>query len=105
MNATQGPIPFAGSQLSQPRHVCAFFNSDDEKYRVLLPFQGRVRVWREHACGQPESTLRSPQTVVCGRNRSGGRTAERSSKYPPAEPEALTGEPLKAAVGSLTRPH
>jgi hypothetical protein len=38
MNATAGPIPFAGSQLSQPRHVCAFFNSDDEKYRVLLPF-------------------------------------------------------------------
>ena len=38
MNATAGPIPFAGSMLSQPRHVCAFFNSDDEKYRVLLPF-------------------------------------------------------------------
>jgi hypothetical protein len=32
------PIPFAGSQLNQVRHVCAFFNSDDEEYRVLLPF-------------------------------------------------------------------
>ena len=32
------PIPFAGSQLGEVRHVCAFFNSDDEKYRVLLPF-------------------------------------------------------------------
>jgi len=32
------PIPFAGSQLDQTRHVCAFFNSDDEEYRVLLPF-------------------------------------------------------------------
>jgi hypothetical protein len=32
------PIPFAGSQLSDARHVCAFFNSDEEKYRVLLPF-------------------------------------------------------------------
>ena len=31
-------IPFAGSQLGETRHVCAFFNSDDEKYRVLLPF-------------------------------------------------------------------
>jgi MEDS: MEthanogen/methylotroph, DcmR Sensory domain len=32
------PIPFAGSELGQARHVCAFFNSDDEEYRVLLPF-------------------------------------------------------------------
>jgi hypothetical protein len=31
-------IPFAGSQLEDVRHVCAFFNSDDEEYRVLLPF-------------------------------------------------------------------
>ena len=35
---TTAPIPFAGSQLGDTRHVCAFFNSDDEKYRVLLPF-------------------------------------------------------------------
>lgn len=32
------PIPFAGSQLAETRHVCAFFNSADEEYRVLLPF-------------------------------------------------------------------
>lgn len=32
------PIPFAGSQLDQTRHVCAFFHSADEEYRVLLPF-------------------------------------------------------------------
>jgi hypothetical protein len=31
-------IPFAGSQLDESRHVCAFFNSDDEAYRALLPF-------------------------------------------------------------------
>ena len=31
-------IPFAGSQLGESRHVCAFFNNDDEAYRVLLPF-------------------------------------------------------------------
>ena len=35
---TVPPIPFAGSQLESTRHVCAFFNSDDEEYRVLLPF-------------------------------------------------------------------
>ncbi len=32
------PIHIAGSQLCESRHVCAFFNSEDEKYRVLLPF-------------------------------------------------------------------
>jgi len=32
------PISFGGSQLSETRHVCAFFNSDEEEYRVLLPF-------------------------------------------------------------------
>ena len=32
------PISFAGSQLSEVRHICAFFNSDEEEYRVLLPF-------------------------------------------------------------------
>ncbi len=32
------PIPFAGSLLDEARHVCAFFNSEEEEYRVLLPF-------------------------------------------------------------------
>jgi len=32
------PIHFAGSQLDDVRHVCAFFNGDDEQYRILLPF-------------------------------------------------------------------
>jgi hypothetical protein len=32
------PLRFAGSQLGENRHVCAFFNSGDEAYRVLLPF-------------------------------------------------------------------
>jgi hypothetical protein len=38
MKKTTAPIPFAGSQLDQMRHVCAFFNNADEEYRVLLPF-------------------------------------------------------------------
>jgi hypothetical protein len=32
------PISLAGSHLKETRHVCAFFNSDEEEYRVLLPF-------------------------------------------------------------------
>ena len=38
MKTVAAPIPFAGSQLGETRHVCAFFNSEDEGYRVLLPF-------------------------------------------------------------------
>ncbi len=32
------PVSLAGSQLDPVRHVCALFNSDEEEYRVLLPF-------------------------------------------------------------------
>lgn len=38
MKKAAAPIPFAGSQLGEARHVCAFFDSDEEEYRVLLPF-------------------------------------------------------------------
>jgi len=38
MKRAPAPISLAGSQLGQTRHVCAFFNSDEEEYRVLLPF-------------------------------------------------------------------
>jgi MEDS: MEthanogen/methylotroph, DcmR Sensory domain len=35
---TDQPIRLAGSVLGAKRHVCAFFHSPDEEYRVLLPF-------------------------------------------------------------------
>ena len=38
MKKVTEPISLAGSQLGEVRHVCAFFNSDEEEYRVLLPF-------------------------------------------------------------------
>lgn len=31
-------VHLAGSTLEQSRHVCAFFHTPDEEYRVLLPF-------------------------------------------------------------------
>jgi hypothetical protein len=37
VKTTTAPIPFASSQLNETRHVCTFFNSDDEEYRVCLP--------------------------------------------------------------------
>ncbi len=38
MKSVPAPISLAGSQLRETRHVCAFFNNDEEEYRVLLPF-------------------------------------------------------------------
>jgi hypothetical protein len=34
----QQPIHFANSTLGSERHICAFFHSPEEEYRVLLPF-------------------------------------------------------------------
>ncbi len=34
MKRATTPIPLTGSQLNKTRHVCAFFNGDDEEYRV-----------------------------------------------------------------------
>jgi hypothetical protein len=31
-------VHLAGKALGRHRHVCAFFNSQDEEYRVLIPF-------------------------------------------------------------------
>jgi hypothetical protein len=37
-NKAEQPIRFAGSELGEKRHICAFFDSSDEEYRVMLPF-------------------------------------------------------------------
>src|ERR671939_124840 len=37
-SAGERPIRFAGSALGVYRHICAFFRTPDEEYRVLLPF-------------------------------------------------------------------
>ena len=55
MQKDETPIPFAGSRLTKSRHVCAFFNSDDEAYRVLLPF-----VADGFACGHKAVHLLNP---------------------------------------------
>ena len=38
MEAEKDAIWLAGARLQRSRHVCAFFHSRDEEYRVLLPF-------------------------------------------------------------------
>lgn len=37
-SALNEPIRLGGATLGKYRHVCAFFHSADEEYRVLLPF-------------------------------------------------------------------
>ena len=38
MATSEQPIHFANARLGAERHICAFFHSSDEEYRVLLPF-------------------------------------------------------------------
>lgn len=38
MAATKDPVRLAGSELKGFYHVCAFFHSKQEEYRVLMPF-------------------------------------------------------------------
>jgi hypothetical protein len=39
MKDQQGlPIHFAGAELDRSRHICAFFGTREEEYRVTLPF-------------------------------------------------------------------
>jgi len=38
MHTAPAPMRFAGSQLGDERHVCAFFNTEEEEYRTLIPF-------------------------------------------------------------------
>src|SRR4051794_3653503 len=38
MNEKMEPVRLAGEVLSQTFHVCAFFHSREEEYRVLMPF-------------------------------------------------------------------
>src|SRR5437899_12773834 len=35
---SERPITFAGVRLGRYRHICAFFNTRDEEYRLFLPF-------------------------------------------------------------------
>jgi len=38
MERATTPISLAGAQLGEARHVCAFFNTREDEYRVTLPF-------------------------------------------------------------------
>ena len=51
MKSVSAPISLAGSQFGETCHVCAFFNNDEEEYRILLPnpwFSRRARERRHN---------------------------------------------------------
>ncbi|MGD9892546.1 MAG: MEDS domain-containing protein [Dehalococcoidia bacterium] len=55
MQHPYAPISFAGGTLGAQRHMCAFFYSRDEEYRVLLPFikEGFERGEKAYRLGDP----------------------------------------------------
>jgi len=62
MKKTVAPIRLAGSPLGKTRHVCAFFNSDDDEYRVLLPF---IRTGSSVATRRFTSLIRINVMTIC----------------------------------------
>jgi hypothetical protein len=56
------PLRFAGSELGAQRHICAFFHSADEEYRVVLPF-----IKDGFECGQKAFHVVDPQ--LCDEHR------------------------------------
>lgn len=61
MKTAASPIRFAGSQLGESRHVCAFFHNADEEYRVMLPF-----IKDGFECGDKAVHIVSPMIIIGG---------------------------------------
>ena len=38
MDHTQKAVHLCGETLQESHHICAFFSTSDERYRVLMPF-------------------------------------------------------------------
>jgi methanogenic corrinoid protein MtbC1 len=69
MTPMQDAVPLAGGALGRRRHVCAFFDSQDEEYRILLPFVREGVERGEKAFHIVDPALRSDHLV---RLRSAG---------------------------------
>lgn len=73
--STDQVIEFAGSTLGKYRHVCAFFHTRDEEYRVLLPFIKEGIARKEKAFHIVDPREREEHL---GRLRSAGIDTERA---------------------------
>jgi hypothetical protein len=73
------PMRFAGSDLGAQRHICAFFHSSDEEYRVVLPFikdgfecdQKAFHVVDPQLCDEHRQRLASAGIDVAAAEQSG----------------------------------
>ena len=71
MAISEQPIHFANATLGTERHICAFFHSPDEEYRVLLPFirEGIERGEKAFHIVDPAHHGRPFPPLARGRNR------------------------------------
>ena len=89
------PIRFAGSVLGAKRHVCAFFHSPDEEYRVLLPFIKEGFERGEKAFHIVDPKLRADHALRLASAGINVEAAEKSSSY------ATGMTPIYAMVTSI----
>ena len=64
MKGISAPISL-GSQLHDARHICAFFNNDEEEYRILLPFiKEGLEVYLPDGRDAVIDTIRTPIVIL-----------------------------------------
>jgi hypothetical protein len=78
---TVAPISLGGSELGDVRHVCAFFNSRDEEYRVLLPFIKEGFEWGDKAVHLVNSTQQQDHLQRLAAGGIDAEVAQRSGQF------------------------
>lgn len=79
------PFLLMVSQLNETCHVCAFSSSDEEEYRVLLPFiKGGIQYGDKavHVVS-PEQRQDHLRRLGCSGNRNGSGPATANSSFGP----------------------
>jgi hypothetical protein len=74
------PVTLAGTALEECRHVCAFFHSSDQQYRVLLPFIREGIQRGERAFHIVDPALRADHLERLRNDGIGVEEAERSGR-------------------------
>ena len=108
MSKSAAPIRFAGSELGEYRHVCAFFASPEAEYRITLPFirDGLAHGERAFHVVEPTLRLRGAQQTGQLEIRLPGETYLRGGRFDKEAMLALIEEVLQtgASLGfPLTR--
>jgi hypothetical protein len=95
---TAAPIPFASSQLAKTRPVCAFFTSDEEEYRVLLPF-----IKDGFKCGDKAVRLVNPEQGKDHLQRLAAPGIDTTAYLPPEEfLREIRGRRVRASKSTST---